>query len=184
MASKAQPVAAAAEAPLQMRLILSGPYIAQNLSLDEATAAAAVTDAWGVDYADAAYDPYNVPYGSGSSVGLPQSYQDFLTSLNPVETPPVPPAPDVAPTLDELVPSTVELGAADITLHILGEGFTPTSVIYFAGQPEPIVFVSDEEITTGVKPSLGWGAVTVPVLVKNGDQSSAALDFTFTEPLE
>lgn len=100
----------------------------------------------------------------------------------PFETPDAAAQPDVAPTLDELEPSTAELGGADFTLHLLGAGFTPASVIYFANQPEPIVFVSAEEITTVVKPSLGWGAVTVPVLVKNGAESSASLDFTFTEP--
>lgn len=168
---------------VKLVLITSGPYIAQNLILYDDVAASALADEWGVDYHDADYDAYNVPYGAGSTVGLPQSYQDFLTSLDPVAPPPVPPEPepDVAPTLDTLVPSTAELGSADFTLHLLGADFTPTSVIMFAGQPEPIVFISAEEITTIVKPSLPWGAVTLPVLVKNGAEESDSLDFTFTE---
>lgn len=166
-------------------LITSGPYIAQNLILDNATAASAVADEWGVDYHDADYDPYNVPFGAGSTTDLPQSYTDFLTSLNPVETPPEPPVePDVAPTLDELVPTTAEIGSADFTLHVLGEGFTASSVIVFNGGDEPTTFISDTEVTTGVKPSLASGAATIPVLVRNGSASSPALDFTFTEAAE
>jgi IPT/TIG domain-containing protein len=177
---------AANQSELKLLLITSGPYIAQNLILTDDLAASALADGWGVDYHDADFDPYNVPFGSGSSEGLPQSYEDFLTAIDPSETPepPEPPEPDVAPTLDTLSPSTAELGSADFTLHLLGADFTPSSVIMFAGQPEPIVFVSDEEITTVVKPSLGWGAVSVPVLVKNGVEESASLDFTFTEAPE
>lgn len=166
---------------IRLLLITSGPYIGQNLILYNDVAASALADEWGVDYHDDDFDPYNVPFGAGSTTDLPASYQDFLTSLDPVETPPEPPEPDVAPTLDTLSPATAELGSADFTLHLLGADFTPSSVVMFAGQPEPIVFVSDEEITTVVKPSLGWGAVTVPVLVKNGVEESEPLDFTFTE---
>ena len=66
-------------------------------------------------------------------------------------------------------------------MTITGENFTKSSVIYFADQPEPIVFVSGTEISTVVKPSLGWGAVTVPVKVRNGALDSNELSFTFTE---
>ena len=80
-------------------------------------------------------------------------------------------------TLTSIDPDTAVLGDADLTLHCYGTGFTPQSTIFFADQPEPIVFVSAEEITTVVKPSLPWGAVTVPVRVDD----STPLDFTFTE---
>jgi IPT/TIG domain len=98
-------------------------------------------------------------------------------------TAPEPPDPELAPTLDSLDPNTAVLGSEDITLRCLGSNFTEDSIINFAGQPEPIVFVSAGEITTGVKPSLGWGVVTVPVFVQNADGQIAhpPLDFTFTE---
>jgi hypothetical protein len=68
-----------------------------------------------------------------------------------------------------------------VTMHVHGTGFTESSVIYFANQPEPIVFVSAEEITTVITLSLPWGAVTVPVWVQNGAEQSNELSFTFTE---
>lgn len=86
--------------------------------------------------------------------------------------------PAAPATLISLDPDTAELDTADFTLHCHGSGFTPGSVIYFADQPEPIVFVSAEEVTTIVKPSLGWGPATVTVRV----DGSAPLDFVFTEP--
>ena len=97
--------------------------------------------------------------------------------------PPEPPQPEV-PILDHLEPAEAVLGDPDFTLHVFGDGFTEESVIVFAGQDEPIVFVSVNEITTIVKPSLGWGAVTVQVQVRNaGSEVSAELPFTFTEPV-
>jgi hypothetical protein len=96
--------------------------------------------------------------------------------------PPDPPDPvDETPVLASLEPNTAVKDSPDFTLHCLGSGFTEASVIMFAGQPEPIVFISESDITTGVKPSLGWGTdVGIPVSVKNGDLESASLDFVFT----
>ena len=92
------------------------------------------------------------------------------------------PEPAPAPVLSSLEPNTAVLNTPDVTMHCIGSGFTEESVINFAGQPEPIVFVSDTEITTIITLSLPWGAVTVPVYVENADgQTSETLDFTFTE---
>ena len=88
-----------------------------------------------------------------------------------------------SPTISALVPNTAVLGDPDVTMTITGTDFSPQSVIMFAEQPEPVTFVSETEISTIVKPSLPWGAVTVPVLVKNGTLESDPLDFTFTEPV-
>jgi hypothetical protein len=97
-------------------------------------------------------------------------------------TPPEPPVTGPAPVVSALAPDTAVLGDPDFTLSVQGTGFTEESVIMFAGQPEPIVFVSDTEVTTVVKPSLGWGAVAVQVSVKNVDgQESNAMPFVFTE---
>jgi hypothetical protein len=87
------------------------------------------------------------------------------------------------PVLNSIDPSTAVLGDPDVTMTCVGSKFTPNSVIMFADNPEPITFVSSSEISTIVKPSLGWGAVSVPVFVKNGLKESAKLSFTFTEPL-
>jgi hypothetical protein len=87
-----------------------------------------------------------------------------------------------APTLTSLAPNTAVLDSADLTLACIGSGFTADSKIVFAGQDEPTTFDTASRVTTGVKPSLGWGAVTVDVYVKNGGLQSAPLGFTFTEP--
>jgi hypothetical protein len=89
----------------------------------------------------------------------------------------------VAPTLTALTPNTAVLGSADVTMVCTGTGFTPESVINFNTVDEPIVFISDTEISTVVKPSIDWGAVAAPVFVKNGELVSETLDFTFTEVL-
>lgn len=104
-----------------------------------------------------------------------------LTGAIPEELVPGP-EPTPAPVLTSLNPATAVLNDPDVTMHCIGSGFTPESVIYFAGQPEPIVFVSEGDISTVITLSLPWGAVTVPVYVENTDaQRSATLDFTFTE---
>ena len=119
--------------------------------------------------------PIGEPGGPLSGSSLTGAVPDDL-NVNP------PPLPVPTPVLTSLDPATAELNSADFTLRCLGSGYTDMSVIMFAGQPEPIVFVSTEEITTVVKPSLPWGAVTLPVTVKAPDgQESAPLDFTFTE---
>jgi hypothetical protein len=86
-----------------------------------------------------------------------------------------------APALTALAPDSVVLGAPSFTLHVQGAGFTPDSVIVFAGHDEPTTLVSPTEVTTGVDMSLWLGADAVPVTVRNGDGApSAPLTFTFT----
>lgn len=92
-------------------------------------------------------------------------------------------AQPVSPTLTSISPDTAVLGDPDVTMVCTGTDFSPDSVITFAGQPEPIEFISDTEISTVVKPSLAWGAVAVPVTVKNGTLESDPIDFTFTDPV-
>ena len=116
--------------------------------------------------------------------GGPLSGSTLTGALPTGLVPPEPgPEPEVAPTVSSLDPATAELNSPDFPLHVHGTGFTEASVIYFAGQPEPIEFVSAQEITTIVKPSLPWGPATLPVYVQNGDLISNPLDFTFTEPV-
>ena len=87
-----------------------------------------------------------------------------------------------APTIEALEPHEIEVGAADTVLHVHGTGFTPTSVIHFAGHDEPTSFVSDTEVTTGLKPSLWSEPVVVKCSVKNGGLESEEEEFEFLDP--
>jgi hypothetical protein len=90
-----------------------------------------------------------------------------------------------APDLESLDPDEADAGdAADIVMHVHGTGFTEQSVIYFNGLAEPTTFVSETEVTTGVKPSLFVVPAVCPVTVKNGNYESDALEFEFLDPEE
>jgi hypothetical protein len=87
----------------------------------------------------------------------------------------------VLPVLTSIEPSTAAIGDPGFTLYIKGEGFCSDSVIVFAGQDEPTRL--DEEMTTvstGVNMDVWHGADTLEVRVRNGDQVSEPLAFTFT----
>jgi IPT/TIG domain len=88
-----------------------------------------------------------------------------------------------APTLTSISPDIAVLGDPDVTMVCTGTGFTEDSTIMFAGNPEPIVFTSETEISTVVKPSLDWGATAVDVMVRNSAGESETLQFTFTDPV-
>jgi hypothetical protein len=97
---------------------------------------------------------------------------------------PAPPEPVAEPTLDSLSPDTAIAGdAADITMSAIGTGFTANSIIVFNGYAEPTTFVSDTELTTGVKPSIFVVPAVCPVEIHTGSLVTAPLDFTFTEPV-
>lgn len=87
----------------------------------------------------------------------------------------------VTPVLSSLSPNTAVSGDSDFVLSCTGTNFRSSSVIIFGNEDEPTTFVSDTEITTGVKPSLFAPAV-VPVKVRTGPLDSNSVDFTFTEP--
>jgi hypothetical protein len=114
--------------------------------------------------------------GSSMSGAIPESVQP-----GPEPEPPPDPEPGSEPTLTSLDPATAVLGDPDLTLRCIGTNFTETSVIHFSDHDEPTTFVSDTEVTTGVKPSLGWGAVSLPVTIRQGSFETGPLDFTFTE---
>ncbi len=94
-----------------------------------------------------------------------------------------PVAPPAAPVIEALDPDEAELGSADLILHVHGTGFTAESVIVFNGGDEVTDFVSETELTTGVKPSLVGAAIVVPVAVRNGETSSEEVEFEFLEPI-
>jgi hypothetical protein len=85
------------------------------------------------------------------------------------------------PEIEALDPDEIEMGAPDTVLHVHGSGFTPQSVIHFAGHDEPTSFVNDTEVTTGLKPSLWQEAVVVECTVKNGAYESEPVEFEFLE---
>lgn len=86
-----------------------------------------------------------------------------------------------APVLTALEPDTAVLGTPSFTLHVRGTGFAPDAVIVWNGSDEPTTVVSPTEATTGVNMDTATSAVTVPVLVRNGDGSvTGSLPFTFT----
>lgn len=88
----------------------------------------------------------------------------------------------VTPVLSSLSPDTVASGDPDFELSCIGTNFRSGSIIFFGAEDEPTTFVSDTEVTTGVKPSLFAPAI-VPVKVKTGPLDSNTVDFTFTEPV-
>jgi hypothetical protein len=95
---------------------------------------------------------------------------------------PVAPEPPAAPTLTSLSPNTAISGdPTDITMSAIGTGFTADSIIVFNGNIEPTTFVSETEVTTGVKPSLFVVPAVCPVEVHTGPQVAGPLDFSFTE---
>lgn len=88
------------------------------------------------------------------------------------------------PAADRLVPAEAVIGDPDFTMSVQGVRFADGAVIVFNGGDEPTEFVSDTELTTGVKPSTATTAGTYPVAVRNPDgQVSNELGFTFTEPV-
>jgi hypothetical protein len=161
--------------------VTRGPHAGQFLQMNSDAAEIAEGDKWGrpTDGPEGfaiANEP--LPEGwSASPYDLPQSCIDFETYANDA----IPPDTGPAPVLTSLSPNTAELGGPDVTMSAIGENFNEACRIVFAGNQENTVFVSDTELTTIVTASLGWGVTSVPVFVRNVDQSSATLDFTFTE---
>jgi hypothetical protein len=87
----------------------------------------------------------------------------------------------VKPVITALDPDTCAIGGEDFTLYITGEGFSESTEIYFANQPEPTTLNADGTVSTGVKPSLWGSPVTVGVGVHNGTLVSNIVNFEFTE---
>jgi IPT/TIG domain len=104
-----------------------------------------------------------------------------LTGAIPEELAPPEPS-QTTPHINFIDPDEVVLGGENVTMHVRGSNFTEESVIVFAGNDEPIVFIDETDITTIVTASLPWGAVTVQVQVRNanGEVSNEA-PFTFTD---
>jgi hypothetical protein len=91
--------------------------------------------------------------------------------------------PDDPPVVTSLNPTSAEIGGVDVTLHVIGTGFTGDCAILFNNAPEPTTLVSATELTTVVKPSLAEIAIDVPVAVKlSSYYTSPPQTFSFTAP--
>jgi len=106
----------------------------------------------------------------------------FTASINEPQTisTPIPPNIEVPkPSISALEPADCMIGDPDFTLYVSGENFFGDSVIHFAGHDEPTTLGEDGRLSTGVKPSLWAEPATVQVQIKNGPESSDAVDFEF-----
>jgi hypothetical protein len=132
------------------------------------------------DYAKQAYaagEDFGITAEDAASMGA-GFVQDTLKAAIAATEPPPEPLGEL--TLTSLSPDTAELGGEDVTVSFIGTGFDATCEIVFAGHSEETVLVSDTELTTIVKPSLGWGPVAVAAYVRNVITQSETLMFTFT----
>jgi len=105
-----------------------------------------------------------------SSARASHSQYNFLTGQ----------ADSSAPVLTALVPDTVAVGDPDFTISVQGEKFDVNTVIWWNDHEEPTTFVSENEVTTLVRPDTIGGPAVLPVSVRNGAVFSDSLDFTFT----
>jgi hypothetical protein len=106
----------------------------------------------------------------------------FTGSINEPQTVSLPLPQGVVvpkPAISSISPTSCMIGDADFTLDVVGENFFADSVINFAGHDEPTTFNAPDTLSTGVKPSLWADPVTVQVIVKNGPEVSAPVDFEF-----
>lgn len=87
----------------------------------------------------------------------------------------------MAAVITSLNPDHAEIGSADVTLHVIGTGFTEDAVIVFNNGDEATVFVSDAELTTVVQPGTATTAGSFPVMVRQADGESNVLQFVFEE---
>jgi hypothetical protein len=100
---------------------------------------------------------------------------------NPNKGNQVPPPPDEPPEITSLEPDNATIGSPSFTLYIHGTGFTPGSVIVFAGHDEPTTVDPDGVVSTGINMPLWTGPDKVDVYVRNGAARSNLMLFTFAE---
>jgi hypothetical protein len=98
---------------------------------------------------------------------------------------PTPPDPALKPVLNSINPSSAKIGDPDLTMNVNGSKFVDGSVIYFNNGAEETTFISDNQLSTIIKPSTATTAGDYPVLVVNpdGQGTDAQKMFTFTDPV-
>jgi hypothetical protein len=125
-------------------------------------------------------DSVEVPIGepggplSGSSLtgAIPES-------IAPPDPTPEPPDPEVTtPTLTSLHPASAPIQTGDITIRILGTGFTNETVMVWNGADDHAAYNNENEMTTVVKTSLSTVPSTCTVAMRNGT-SNISNELTF-----
>jgi hypothetical protein len=89
----------------------------------------------------------------------------------------------MVPTLNALVPDSMQSGSGDHVLQVQGRGLSISNRLFFgsAGQEEPVRPLEQKIITTVIKTDL-WAPSEQPVWVQNAGLKSNVLTFTFTAP--
>jgi hypothetical protein len=130
------------------------------------------------DSADVTARCYHTEYGNAHAEGERYSVTDpaLLETLRGIGfvsiegwTPPV---------VSALTPSTVVVGAAAFTLHVIGSGFAEGDVVQWDGAPVATTFVSDTELTTPI--ASPTSAASIAVAVQGAGGLSNALTFPIT----
>lgn len=110
--------------------------------------------------------------GSSMMGALPES----------LKPPPEPPEPgEIPPNIAGINPTTAKIQSGDVTLAIVGTGFTAESILVWNGADDTCTFVSDKKLTTIVKTDLATVPSTCTVAVRNGDLLSNQLNFLLIE---
>jgi hypothetical protein len=107
------------------------------------------------------------------------TYQD-LPAPEDTGPEPEPPDPALKPVLNSINPSSANLGDPDLTMHANGSKFVDGSVIVFNGGDEPTTFISDNQLSTIVRPSTATTPGSYGVNIRNPDGQYADLEKTFT----
>jgi len=84
-----------------------------------------------------------------------------------------------SPAVTSLSPATIVAGTPQLTVGIVGTGFTPDSVVLWDGDDQPTTFQDDRFLQITVDPSVE-GPGTHQVGVRTGNLYSGTKPFTFT----
>jgi hypothetical protein len=110
-----------------------------------------------------------------------------LTGAVPAELSPPPgptpgpePLPGEEPVLTSLNPTSAVCAAPELTMHAHGSFFTDTSIIYFNSAAVSTTFVSANQLSTTVDPTIAETPFDVPVWVQQGSVQTAPQTFSFT----
>jgi hypothetical protein len=139
-------------------------FASVSFEADSAEEAQAVVAAW------------DIPAGASVTVNASETItQGTVDDNGDIVGPPTP------PTATELDPASAKAGAADVTMHVRGAGFTDDAVITFNGADEATTVVDDGDVSTVVKVSGEDFDVTpgeYPVSVRASGLVSNMLMFT------
>jgi hypothetical protein len=113
------------------------------------------------------------------SINEPNSSRTWMVTPVSINEPPKMDMPN-PPHITSIAPTTAAIGDPSFTLVVTGTGFYPDSVIVFAGNDEPTTLQGDGTLTTDVNMAVWLGPDTLPVVVRNFNVVSNAVQFTFT----